>query len=1244
MKSIQSTPLNAANPAFVTLAALGSGVDEEELGRAFAGQKFSRTDAERVLREAQAQELFTVEDGRIHWRPQALHEATLAIAHLPQARAAARLDASPWTLWGTPRALGNRVRWALYLNDPVMFNSSKDSAPAGWWSALFWGDRAWLDSRKQPLLYDTLLPSLAELFARGEVAPELQAYLREQPAADLQCEIAVMQGDLDGAEAAAKRLGGTSRGYKEMLIFLRGRREEAHAAFQKRIQRRKAAVFASLPALFARLAALSVGDAQAACDLRYESTHYPRLNRFLCEVARHVLDPQAAHPIAPIVETGLGLCLATAVEGLVPGPDRSAARATQRQLLLQRGLKGMADQLGPDPTWGAGLQRQADWQLFLATLRSRGAALGATAAAKPKAATRLQWCLGSSGTLRCVRQKLVRDEWRSDSSAHLQTLIDKPPDYLSEQDRVVLGKLQRSRNWGGEVETTAAALEALIGHPNVLFEGRPCELVSTPLQLEVLEDDNGLALRTTPELRVGQAFALLRLDEDCVGLCIPTPAQSELVEVMGSASAVPESAREQLMESLSPWLGQVELKSELFPEHEGDPRPVVQLKPSGTGLSFKLGVRPQGEEGPFFPTGRGPAEVLGNGVLLKRDLDAEIAALERLQYACATLPPSLQFVLADPDEAVELLTELRSLGAELEWPEKKGWTLHRGRSLSLQAREENGWFRVRGELKVDSGVSMEVGRLLELARATRGRFVRLGEGEFLELTEELKARLTALDELAEADRKGLRVSPLALPALDEGIEGDAAYQAALARFQEAERYNPGVPSTLQAELRDYQCEGFAWMARRAKAGAGACLADDMGLGKTVQTVALLLHNRAEGPNLVVCPTSVLGNWLAQLKAFAPTLTPVVLEGKDRGALLEGLAPGDVVLCSYRILLQDQAALVQVGWNVVVLDEAQFIKNPESKTAKACFELQARVRVATTGTPIENRLAELWSIFRFLNPGLLGSLSSFRRRFEAQTGARQRLRRLVSPFLLRRTKTEVLTELPPRTDITLRVELSPPERALYEKLREEAEAALRGGGADGHIHVLAQLTRLRQACCHPRLLLQDQKLGSAKVAMFLQLADELRQGRHRALVFSQFVELLKLVREQMDELGLTYLYLDGSVPAAERRTLVDRFQNGEADFFLISLKAGGTGLNLTAADYVVHLDPWWNPAVEDQASDRAHRIGQTRPVTVYRLVAQNTLEERVLELHGSKRELARGVLEGADGTGALSQQQMLDLLR
>ncbi len=436
----------------------------------------------------------------------------------------------------------------------------------------------------------------------------------------------------------------------------------------------------------------------------------------------------------------------------------------------------------------------------------------------------------------------------------------------------------------------------------------------------------------------------------------------------------------------------------------------------------------------------------------------------------------------------------------------------------------------------------------------------------------------------------------------------------------------------------------------------------MGLGKTVQALALLLARAPDGPALVVAPTSVLANWITEAGRFAPTLNVTLYAGPAgaRAPLLESPAPFDLFVTSYGLLQQDADTLSGVSWQTVVLDEAQAIKNPATKRARAARRLEADFRLATTGTPIQNNLMELHSLFSFINPGLLGPATQFRRNFTVaierggEDGARARLKRLIAPFILRRLKTEVLQDLPPRTEITLHVKLSGEEAALYEALRRRTLAALETAAAEGEgarrIQVLAHLTRLRLACCHPRLVLDRAGAGapapalrSSKLDTFAETLGEFLENRHKVLVFSQFVMHLKLVEEYLKGAGVSYQYLDGSTPARARAERINAFQSGRGDVFLISLKAGGLGLNLTAADYVIHLDPWWNPAVEDQASDRAHRIGQTRPVTIYRLITEGTIEEQIVELHRHKRHLADRLLEGADGGASLSADELVKLL-
>jgi SNF2 family DNA or RNA helicase len=630
-------------------------------------------------------------------------------------------------------------------------------------------------------------------------------------------------------------------------------------------------------------------------------------------------------------------------------------------------------------------------------------------------------------------------------------------------------------------------------------------------------------------------------------------------------------------------------------------------------------------------------------------------------------------VVAELGACLELVLQLQQLQQPdspntpspivIEWPQGTPLQVVTGfdaKALRLSVgTDPQGWFALSGELAVDATQVVALTELLALVAASPHRFIPLSPGRFLALTERFRAQLATLSKVVESRKNKLLLHPWAgqlLEPLADDATLDAApgYRKHVEARHEAARATPAVPRAFKATLRDYQRDGFRWLARLGTLGVGACLADDMGLGKTVQALALLVSRAKAGPQLVVCPTSVVGGWLDEATRFAPTLRFASLASVDRTQAITNAGPLDVLVVTYGLLQIEVEALASQRWQTVILDEAQAIKNPDSQRAKAASRLSAAFRVALTGTPIENRLDELWSLFHFLVPGLLGSRRSFAERFGPGVDRRERiaLRQLVHPLMLRRTKSEVLDELPPRTDMLIEVDLGEREAALYEALRQRALTALAAQpdelAGPRRFRVLAEITRLRRACCHPRLVLDDGAsdeglVDSAKLAALAELVTDLREGGHRALIYSQFVDHLQVVREWVEQEGIAYQYLDGSTPMGQRQERVRAFQAGEGELFLISLRAGGTGLNLTGADFVIHLDPWWNPAVEDQASDRVHRIGQERPVTVVRLIARHSIEERILALHRDKRELADELLAGADSAAHLTVDALIALI-
>ena len=596
--------------------------------------------------------------------------------------------------------------------------------------------------------------------------------------------------------------------------------------------------------------------------------------------------------------------------------------------------------------------------------------------------------------------------------------------------------------------------------------------------------------------------------------------------------------------------------------------------------------------------------------------------------------------------------------------------------------EAKGWFNLSAGFEID-GEHFELQPIL--AALLANNFLEVTEGmpkgqEFMIFLPDgrglalpvgrFRHMLTTLGELLEYKFTDgpIKVSTLdaALLENDADIELDVPeeIEQIAAQIQSLEKVTPvEVPSALKATLRDYQLHGFYWMQFLSRHHFCGILADDMGLGKTLQTLTHILTEITTGrskdlPHLVLAPTSVVVNWQREAAKFAPTLKVLILQGPGRHKHFKDISSYDLVLTSYALIHRDLEQHLQQHYHLIALDEAQNIKNPSAQVSTAVRQLKSNHRLCLSGTPIENNLGELWSLFAFLMPGLLGERSAFTENYrtpiEKQNDRNKRdaLNRKVGPLILRRTKNDVAKELPPKTEILHTITLSSEQKDLYETVRaamdKQVRQAIVARGGEAQIVFLDALLKLRQICCHPSLLkfesqsMQDaSEAESAKMLYLIELLVTLREEGHRVLIFSQFTSMLAIIEDYLTREKVSYLILTGATK--DRQSLVERFQGGEGEVFLISLKAGGTGLTLTGADTVIHYDPWWNPAAENQATDRAYRIGQNKPVMVHKLICSGTVEERIQQMQAKKNTLANNILDGATQSLDLNEKTLSDLL-
>ena len=849
---------------------------------------------------------------------------------------------------------------------------------------------------------------------------------------------------------------------------------------------------------------------------------------------------------------------------------------------------------------------------------------------------------------------------------------------MNNADRRILARLNHSEHWDLQLEDV---IEEMVDENRLYFgSSAPFEQVKVnhdkPYLMVESEGDHFEVKSNVPVGKTKDELIIVEESPTHYSIInIPNEIRGYYVKLLQLGS-LPLEAEPTLRSLLAKIGGQVELHSSLI--EGGSTLPIVDGQWNvGFKLSPKQGgnwevdafVRPLSGGRRTYRLAEGDETIIDENEELGRTRVKRNLAMERSNRELVeafwraegylfgekeTYPPEfmldlVQMIQGHPDTFYA------------EWPEGQGFKIRsftKGTSTWSGVLKQRGqWFDIEGDVNIDEHTRISISELLELVGKSKGKFVKIGEGEFLALSEKLMKQLHALDALANRDRGKIKISPFSAALMgDDLLKGeltldmDEELKSIRQRILNGSNYSPAVPKELNATLRPYQRDGFLWMARLNSWGAGALLADDMGLGKTVQTIAFLLLKKDDGPSLVVAPASVASNWKTEMERFAPSLNVQILNFvPNRQRAIQEAKAGDVIVTTYGILLSIQDDITRKHWNVACLDEAHIIKNRGAKTSAAAMKIQADNRVMLTGTPVQNHLGELWNLFQFVNPGLLGNYEHFSQKFIIPIEGfkdkekQEQLEHIVHPFMLRRTKQAVLKELPEKTEIYHAVELNRDELAIYESTRIRAEKMLQASGADIDMHVLAEITRLRQAACSAQLIEPKWTGESSKITTLVELLQGVTEGGNRALVFSQFVSFFDIVRRELDRLGMKYFYIDGSTPLKQRTTMVEAFQQGENALFLISLKAGGLGLNLTGANYVFHLDPWWNPAVEQQATDRTYRIGQQQAVTVYHLVSKNTIEEKIIRLHQTKRDLAESILAGADASYRLTGKDLLEMV-
>ncbi len=822
--------------------------------------------------------------------------------------------------------------------------------------------------------------------------------------------------------------------------------------------------------------------------------------------------------------------------------------------------------------------------------------------------------------------------------------------------------------------------------PLQLSDARPLKLQwqkeNSNVTLQMSVEPTGKLLLTEPQL-------YLDVNDGVIGAVSDVPYSLEQLENLQKVPAVPLELADEFSRKLITALPGLPLpppgEVEILTIEDERPQPVLilmgeMLSPGRHVHMIRLRFAYSGYELSLHPQTEWRNLEVDNKLLrVHRDLLAEEDAIDLLlslgfdamdneagDIAFASFSDNVSESAGRWQQFIEeMVPELEQQGWQIKTDESFHLKFHQSQDWDVEIESENDWFDLRFDIEVNGKkvplLPLVVQLLSEYDQETLPETLTLplGGHEYLTLpSEQIKPVIDTLYELYNGDSLSddgsLRMSRFdaaRLAELDENNEALLRWQGGEALRELGRKLKDFkgiatavVPDGLQATLRDYQLSGLNWLQFLREYRFGGVLADDMGLGKTVQTLAHLLLEKTQGrmekPCLIIAPTSLMSNWRREAEQFTPELKVLVLQGPTRHQNFDQIENYDLILSTYPLLVRDESHLLAHEYHYVVLDEAQVIKNPRAKAARVVRQFKTENRLCLTGTPMENHLGELWALFDFAMPGLLGSEKQFKQLFRnpiekhGNDEQRARLTKRIAPFMLRRTKTEVVKELPEKTEIIRTVTLGKKQATLYESIRLTMEKKVRDsiaskGLARSHIMILDALLKLRQTCCDPAILSLKQAQAvkeSAKMELLMDMVPEMLEEGRRILLFSQFTKMLAIIEEALKERGIAYSKLTGQT--RKRDEAIEQFKSGQTKIFLISLKAGGVGLNLAEADTVIHYDPWWNPAAENQATDRAHRIGQKNAVFVYKLITENTLEEKILAMQAKKQSLAQGIYGGA----------------